>query len=131
MSPDYADETLRTVTLWGRYAEIFAHDEDSDQFSLRGPRRDRPHRRGDRHRRMAAGWSGDCASNVIPMVVGAGNRSRSGEKLHQIDNPIARILPIRSSVASALSSKLSAAGAIEMSSAMNMGLGDAVVCDLP
>ena len=37
MSPDYADETLRTVTLWGRYAEIFAYDEDSDQFSLEDP----------------------------------------------------------------------------------------------
>lgn len=34
MSPDYADETLRTVTLWGRYAEVFAYDEDSDRFSL-------------------------------------------------------------------------------------------------
>jgi NitT/TauT family transport system ATP-binding protein len=37
MSPDYADETLRTATLWGRYAEIFAYDEDSDQFSLEDP----------------------------------------------------------------------------------------------
>jgi len=37
MSEDYADETLRTVTLWGRYAEIFAYDEDSDQFSLEDP----------------------------------------------------------------------------------------------
>ncbi|WP_174273132.1 ABC transporter ATP-binding protein [Sphingomonas bacterium] len=34
MSPDYAEETLRTVTLWGRYAEAFAYDEDSDRFSL-------------------------------------------------------------------------------------------------
>ncbi len=34
MSPDYADETLRTVTLWGRYAEVFAYDEDDDRFSL-------------------------------------------------------------------------------------------------
>jgi NitT/TauT family transport system ATP-binding protein len=37
MSPDYADETLRTVTLWGRYGEIFAYAEDSDQFSLEDP----------------------------------------------------------------------------------------------
>jgi NitT/TauT family transport system ATP-binding protein len=37
MSPDYADETLRTVTLWGRYAEIFSYDEDSDLFSLEDP----------------------------------------------------------------------------------------------
>jgi NitT/TauT family transport system ATP-binding protein len=34
MSEDYADETLRTVTLWGRYAEVFAYDEDDDRFSL-------------------------------------------------------------------------------------------------
>jgi NitT/TauT family transport system ATP-binding protein len=37
MSPDYADETLRTVTLWGRYAEIFSYDEHSDQFGLEDP----------------------------------------------------------------------------------------------
>ena len=37
MSPDYADETLRTVTQWGRYGEIFAYDEGSDQFSLEDP----------------------------------------------------------------------------------------------
>jgi NitT/TauT family transport system ATP-binding protein len=37
MSPDYADETLRTVTHWGRYAEIFAYDEDGDRFSLDDP----------------------------------------------------------------------------------------------
>ena len=34
MSGDYADETLRTVTHWGRYAEVFAYDEDADGFSL-------------------------------------------------------------------------------------------------
>ena len=34
MSPDYAEETLSTVTLWGRYAEVFAYDEDDDRFSL-------------------------------------------------------------------------------------------------
>ena len=34
MSGDYADETLRTVTHWGRYAEVFAYDEDADRFSL-------------------------------------------------------------------------------------------------
>ncbi len=37
MSPDYADETLRTVTHWGRYAEIFAFDEEDDRFSLDDP----------------------------------------------------------------------------------------------
>jgi NitT/TauT family transport system ATP-binding protein len=37
MSPDYAAATLRTVTQWGRYAEIFAFDEDQDSFSLEDP----------------------------------------------------------------------------------------------
>lgn len=37
MSPDYAEETLRTVTLWGRYGEVFAFDEDQDVFSLEDP----------------------------------------------------------------------------------------------
>jgi NitT/TauT family transport system ATP-binding protein len=37
MSPDYAAETLRAVTHWSRYAEIFAYDEDSDRFSLDDP----------------------------------------------------------------------------------------------
>ena len=34
MSPEYADETLRTVIAWGRYAEIFSYDEEAEQFSL-------------------------------------------------------------------------------------------------
>jgi NitT/TauT family transport system ATP-binding protein len=34
MSPDYADETLRAVITWGRYAELFSYDEEADQFSL-------------------------------------------------------------------------------------------------
>lgn len=34
MSPAFAAETLRTVTQWGRYAELFAYDEDRDVFSL-------------------------------------------------------------------------------------------------
>jgi NitT/TauT family transport system ATP-binding protein len=37
MSPDYAAATLRTVTQWGRYAGIFAFDEDQDSFSLEDP----------------------------------------------------------------------------------------------
>jgi NitT/TauT family transport system ATP-binding protein len=37
MSPDYAAQTLRTVTHWGRYAELFAFDEDDDRFSLDDP----------------------------------------------------------------------------------------------
>ena len=34
MSPDYAADTLRTVIGWGRYAELFAYDEEAEQFSL-------------------------------------------------------------------------------------------------
>jgi len=34
MSPDYADDTLRTVIAWGRYAELFSYDEEAEQFSL-------------------------------------------------------------------------------------------------
>jgi NitT/TauT family transport system ATP-binding protein len=34
MSPDYADDTLRTAIAWGRYAELFSYDEEAEQFSL-------------------------------------------------------------------------------------------------
>ncbi|WP_428486754.1 AAA-associated domain-containing protein [Rhodopila sp.] len=34
MSPDYAEDTLRTVIAWGRYAEIFSYDEEAEQFGL-------------------------------------------------------------------------------------------------
>ncbi len=34
MSPDYADETLRTAIGWGRFAELFTYDEEAEQFSL-------------------------------------------------------------------------------------------------
>ena len=37
MSEEYADETLSTVINWGRYGEVFAYHEDSDQFSLEDP----------------------------------------------------------------------------------------------
>jgi NitT/TauT family transport system ATP-binding protein len=37
MSEDFADETLRTVTQWGRYGEIFTYEKDSDLFSLDDP----------------------------------------------------------------------------------------------
>ena len=37
MSEDYADRTLRAVTSWGRYGEVFAYDEDSGVFSLDDP----------------------------------------------------------------------------------------------
>jgi glucose/arabinose dehydrogenase len=36
--PDQAaDETIRTVINWGRYAEVFAYDEATGQFSLENP----------------------------------------------------------------------------------------------
>ncbi len=34
MSPDYADDTMRAVISWGRYAELYSYDEDADQFFL-------------------------------------------------------------------------------------------------
>jgi len=37
MSEDYADQTLKALTSWGRYGEAFAYDETSDQFTLEDP----------------------------------------------------------------------------------------------
>lgn len=37
MSEDYADQTVKALTNWGRYGEAFAYDETSDQFSLEDP----------------------------------------------------------------------------------------------
>ncbi|TCP35713.1 nitrate/sulfonate/bicarbonate ABC transporter ATP-binding protein [Sphingomonas sp. BK235] len=37
LSPDFADQTLRAVTEWGRYAELFAYDEAGDLFTLDDP----------------------------------------------------------------------------------------------
>ena len=37
MSEDFAEATLRAVISWGRYAELFAYDEESGQFSLENP----------------------------------------------------------------------------------------------
>ncbi|MBB3694579.1 nitrate/sulfonate/bicarbonate ABC transporter ATP-binding protein [Sphingomonas sp. BK580] len=37
LSPDLADDTLRAVTEWGRYAELFAYDEAGDLFTLDDP----------------------------------------------------------------------------------------------
>jgi len=34
MSPDYAEDTLRAVIGWGRYAELFSYDDEADQFTL-------------------------------------------------------------------------------------------------
>ena len=37
MSVQFAEQTLKTVTSWGRYGEIFAYDEDAGVFSLDNP----------------------------------------------------------------------------------------------
>ncbi|WP_018266032.1 MULTISPECIES: ABC transporter ATP-binding protein [Methylosinus] len=37
MSEDYAEMTLKSVTTWGRYGEIFAYDEGAQTFSLENP----------------------------------------------------------------------------------------------
>ena len=34
MSPDYANDTLKSVIAWGRYAELYSYDEEADQFFL-------------------------------------------------------------------------------------------------
>jgi NitT/TauT family transport system ATP-binding protein len=37
MSEDYADQTLKAVTTWGRYGETFAYEDSSDLFSMENP----------------------------------------------------------------------------------------------
>jgi NitT/TauT family transport system ATP-binding protein len=37
MSTEDAEHTLRAVTAWGRFAELFAYDDDSEGFSLENP----------------------------------------------------------------------------------------------
>jgi NitT/TauT family transport system ATP-binding protein len=37
MAEDQADETLKTIVSWGRYAELFAYDEQTESFSLENP----------------------------------------------------------------------------------------------
>jgi NitT/TauT family transport system ATP-binding protein len=37
MAEVQADETLKTTVSWGRYAELFAYDEQSETFSLENP----------------------------------------------------------------------------------------------
>jgi NitT/TauT family transport system ATP-binding protein len=37
MSPEDVELTLRAVIAWGRYAEVFAYDDDSGTFSLENP----------------------------------------------------------------------------------------------
>jgi NitT/TauT family transport system ATP-binding protein len=37
MSTEDAEHTLRAVTAWGRFAEVFAYDDDTGTFSLENP----------------------------------------------------------------------------------------------
>ena len=37
MSEEYAEETLDAAISWGRYAELFAYDEQAQAFSLENP----------------------------------------------------------------------------------------------
>ena len=37
MAEDAAEETLRTIISWGRYAEMFAYDDQRQVFSLENP----------------------------------------------------------------------------------------------
>jgi NitT/TauT family transport system ATP-binding protein len=37
MAEDSAEETLRTIISWGRYAEVFAYDDQRQVFSLENP----------------------------------------------------------------------------------------------
>jgi NitT/TauT family transport system ATP-binding protein len=37
MAEDAADETLRTVIAWARFAELFSYDDDTQLFSLENP----------------------------------------------------------------------------------------------
>ena len=37
MSTDDAEGTLRAVTAWGRFAEVYAYDDDFGAFSLENP----------------------------------------------------------------------------------------------
>jgi NitT/TauT family transport system ATP-binding protein len=37
MNEEAADQTLRAVVSWGRYAEAYAYDDDHAMFSLENP----------------------------------------------------------------------------------------------
>jgi NitT/TauT family transport system ATP-binding protein len=37
MTSDAAEQTLRAVISWGRYAEVFAYDDQNAMFSLENP----------------------------------------------------------------------------------------------
>ena len=37
MAEDAAEETLKTVVSWARFAELFSYDDDASMFSLENP----------------------------------------------------------------------------------------------
>jgi NitT/TauT family transport system ATP-binding protein len=37
MTEDAAEQTLRAITAWGRYAEVFAYEDESERFTLENP----------------------------------------------------------------------------------------------
>jgi NitT/TauT family transport system ATP-binding protein len=37
MSDEAAEQTLHAIVSWGRYAEVFAYDDESERFSLENP----------------------------------------------------------------------------------------------
>jgi NitT/TauT family transport system ATP-binding protein len=37
MAEDAAEETLRAVISWGRFAELFSYDKESEMFNLENP----------------------------------------------------------------------------------------------
>jgi NitT/TauT family transport system ATP-binding protein len=37
MSEEAAEQTLRAIVSWGRYAEAFAYDDENATFSLENP----------------------------------------------------------------------------------------------
>jgi NitT/TauT family transport system ATP-binding protein len=37
MGEDHAEQTLRAIVSWGRYAEIFAYEDESERFTLENP----------------------------------------------------------------------------------------------
>ncbi len=37
MGEEAAEQTLRAIISWGRYAEVFAYDDENKLFSLENP----------------------------------------------------------------------------------------------
>ena len=37
MTPETAEQTLRAIVSWARFAELFAYDDDSAMFSMENP----------------------------------------------------------------------------------------------